>query len=408
MQKPARDPMVQTWTLQIQRALPGNSVLSVGYIGTHGTHLVGNYNWEFNRVPEADILKYRNTINTQTPISDYYSGQTAQALQQVWGSASLPLSSLLKPYPFWSSLNGKQTFDGTNVYHALNVAFDKRFSRGFNFAAAYTYSKNIVNAFTGQIVNMVIDPIHLGPRSGFVGGLTGAFANPARGYRQYQNPDNVAVDRAVAFNDTPQMLNLSGTYELPFGSGRNFLNRKGFLNLLVGGWQLGGNFNATSGVPLGISGPCNAITCRPDLVGDPRAVPGGQNANHWINAAAFLPPFGGDQTFWANPNTSDDRWWQFGTAGPRLPGLRTPGFWNLDTSLGKQFHITETKYFDFRWEAFNALNHQNLGTPNTNYCLPPAADGSTNLVNKSGCEFGRITNIQTDPRTLEFGLKFIW
>jgi hypothetical protein len=137
-------------------------------------------------------------------------------------------------------------------------------------------------------------------------------------------------------------------------------------------------------------------------------VAAGQNADHWINGAAFTPPFGSDQSFWSNPDPTDNRWWQFGTAGARLSGLRSPGFWNLDTSLGKQFHVTENKYFDFRWELFNALNHQNLGLPNTNFCLPPNADGSTDLVHQGGCAFGRITNVQTDPRAMEFALKFVW
>jgi hypothetical protein len=97
--------------------------------------------------------------------------------------------------------------------------------------------------------------------------------------------------------------------------------------------------------------------------------------------------------------------------GPRLANFRSPGFWNLDTSLAKQFHISESKYFEFRWEAFNALNHQNPGLPNggsPSFCLPPKPDGSTDRVHQAGCQFGRITNIQTDPRSMEFALKFFW
>jgi hypothetical protein len=144
------------------------------------------------------------------------------------------------------------------------------------------------------------------------------------------------------------------------------------------------------------------------LVGNPKAVRGGQNANDWINAAAFLPPYGSDQTFWKNPNPNDPRWWQFGTAGALLPNLRSPGYWNFDTSRGKQFRVTESKYFDFRWEMFNALNLQNPWLPNTGYCLPPNPDGSTDTVHQAACQFGRITNVQTDPRALEFALKFVF
>jgi hypothetical protein len=398
--------MVQTWTLEIQRELPGNFALTVGYVGSRGSHLVGNMWANMDTVHTADRVKYGNTINAVVPITNYYSGQTAQALEQVWGTDSLPRSILLEPYPFFSILTPTSTFDGNSIYNALQVQLNKRFSHGLNFNVAYTNSKSINSADTGSMMADTIDPIHFG-RNGYVGGRNGAFFGSAIG-TAYQDPDNIKADRAVAFNDIPQILNLAATYQLPFGAGRSFLNRKGALNQLVGGWSLTPNFHAESGLPLSISGPCNAMTCRPDLVGNPKAVPGGQNANDWINAAAFTPPFGTDQTFWANPNPNDNRWWQFGTAGARLPGLRSPGFWNLDTSLAKQFHFSESKYLELRWEMFNALNHQNLAPPNTSYCLPPGADGETNLVQQAGCAFGRITNIQTDPRAMEFALKFYW
>src|SRR3989454_11766378 len=112
-------------------------------------------------------------------------------------------------------------------------------------------------------------------------------------------------------------------------------------------------------------------SCRPNLVGDPKFKENRsreQQINQWINPAAFDPPFGSDQSFWANYDPNDDRAWQFGTAGPRLPGIRSPGFWNVDAALAKAFHITESKYFEFRWEVFNALNDQNLGFPDTNFC----------------------------------------
>lgn len=159
---------------------------------------------------------------------------------------------------------------------------------------------------------------------------------------------------------------------------------------------------------MSVTCPADGLTSRCDLIGNPENVPGGQNASHWFNSAAFEPAFGGNQSFWANPNPTASNWWLYGTAGEVLPDARGPGFYNLDSSLSKEFHLSEQRYFQFRWEMFNSLNHMNLGLPNTNWCLPPLANGSTNLVNQSGCSFGLITNIATDPRRMEFTLKFYW
>jgi len=93
---------------------------------------------------------------------------------------------------------------------------------------------------------------------------------------------------------------------------------------------------------------------------------------------------------------------------PRTDAVRGPGFWNLDSSLMKDFHLTENRYVEFRWEVFNTLNHQNLALPNTTFCLPPNPDGSVDLVHQDGCTFGRITGVQTDPRNMTFALKFVW
>ena len=76
--------------------------------------------------------------------------------------------------------------------------------------------------------------------------------------------------------------------------------------------------------------------------------------------------------------------------------------------MSKRFALGETRYVLFRWEAFNALNHQSLAYPNVSYCLPPGPGGETDLVHIAGCQFGRITTVQTDPRYLEFALKFVF
>jgi hypothetical protein len=408
--KAAHDPMEESWGLEIQRELPGNFGLSIGYVGTHGTHLIGDSYRNYDYVPTSDLMQDKEGIYASVPITSVYSGVTASELSQVYNTTSLPLSTLYSKFPFWAYVINQEGYDGETTYNGLNVRLTKRTSHGLNLVAAYTYSKKMANPLVGTIAAVDYDTISQAPgRNGYVGGREGtlAWSNGFVG-AVYQNPDNINADRGVADDDVPQMFNLALSYQLPFGSGKQFVNQKGILNQVVGGWVLSGNFNAESGIPLAITGPCNALTCRPDLIGNPKAVPGGQNAADWINAAAFQPVFGSNQAFWAAPDVNSDLWWQYGTAGVRLPGLLSPGFWNVDTSLAKKFHLTESKYFEFRWDLFNALNHQNLGYPNTGYCLPPGPNGETNLVQQAGCSFGLITNIQTDPRAMQFALKFYW
>ncbi|HKW97034.1 MAG TPA: TonB-dependent receptor [Bryobacteraceae bacterium] len=405
---PTRDPTIQMWDFEVEHELPSNMMVSVGYVGNHGTHLVGEAFRQFNFVHTKDVLKYRTTLDALVPISNYFSGQTLTALQQIYGGSQTQLRNLIDDYPAFGTVQDNTGFEGTSIYHGLNTRVQKRLSHGLDFIAAYTFSKKITNAEVANMATMLVDPLHwtkaanVGGRLGAIGGIYGG---------GFQDRDNKNADRAIAADDIAHMFNLASSYELPVGKGKPFLNQGGVVDAVLGGWRLTGNFNAQSGLPLGVGCPGNQITGRCNLVGDPMFKGGRSKAQRiadWINPAAFQPPFGSDQTFWANYDPTDNRAWQFGNAGIRLPGLRSPGFWNVDTTLSKQFHFTEQKYFEFRWEVFNTLNHQNLAIPNTSFCLPPLPDGTTDLVHQAGCSFGRITNIQTDPRAMEFVLKYFF
>jgi hypothetical protein len=130
--KPRREPLVQMWGLEVERELPGNLMMSVGYVGNHGTHLFGGFQ-SYNYVHTADRVKYRTAIDAQIPITDVYSGQTAAKLEEAWGSPVLSRRQLLVDYPFFSRLQSTHSYDGTSIYHGMNLRVQKKYSHGLNF-----------------------------------------------------------------------------------------------------------------------------------------------------------------------------------------------------------------------------------------------------------------------------------
>jgi Carboxypeptidase regulatory-like domain len=420
--KGSKDPYVEQWNFQIQRELPGGVSLSLGYVGTHGMHLFGDEFRSYDHVPTAVRQTLRDNINNPVP--------TDPAIGAIYGcGTSCPAFLVDRPFPQYTDLEANSNPDGFNRYNSLQVRVEKHYSHGLNFIAAYTYQKNIQSANTGSIIGNSATPTTLGRtigRASFVpGAISGGVANGASGQggtSVEENPDDRRRYVALAPDDIPQILNIAGSYDLPFGKGRAFMSTSRPLNWLVGGWTLTQNWNFQSGVPMFFTGPCNGISCRPNLVGNPSSGRSGesrqQQENQWFNPSAFAPVFGSDPSViqavstGLNPDGSAfnyntfDPWWTFGNIGLRPPSGRAPGYWNADVNLSKNFHLTESRYLQFRWTLFNAFNHQNLGLPNTNYCLPPGPNGQTDLVHQFGCQFGKITNVQTDPRSMEFAMKF--
>jgi len=330
-----------------------------------------------------------------------------------------PGSLVLKPYPQWSGVTSNLVGDGFSIYHSLQTKFEKRYSHGLDFIAAYTIQKTIVSQAAGSLLVGALTPSIFNSSSGRAGLVPGG-----RAYEGIEDQDNRRRYNALSVYDIPQMLNVAVNYELPAGKSKPFLNSGGVASKILGGWRLIQNWNIQSGVPLEFYAPCNAVSCKPNLVGDASSGRANKNRqqleNQYFNPTAFSAPFGSDPTVISEITTgltpqgtpvdfnALDPYWQFGNAGLHLPTGRSPGFWNADMTLVKNFHLTESRYFEFKWELFNALNHQNLSLPNTYWCLPPNPDGSVDAVHQFGCQFGKITGIQTDPRAIEFALKFYW
>jgi hypothetical protein len=429
--KGKKDPYVQQWNFSIQQELPSNIVVSAAYVGSHGLHLLGDEIRNLNQIPKADLSKYRWGMND-------YVYEVDPSLNGLWGDCGqwdLPTNNhvvcsgwyALAPYPQWWSAQATLSPDGYSRYHSGQLRVEKRYSHGLNFIGAYTYSKNIVSAGLGALVANSVGPTVLGNRGigriAYVPGAAGGGVADGSTHTGAEDLTNMHRYDAFAPDDVTHVFNMASTYEFPFGKGKKWANTNKWANAIFGGWKLTQNWNFQSGVPMFFTGPCSGaystMTCRPNAVGDLSAGRSGktqqQLQQQWYNPNALCAAWGCDQALTTALSNGDhtfqdsvDSYWQLGNSGLRPPSGRAPGFWNADMSLARNFHFSESKYFNFRWNVFNAFNHQNLGIPNSNWCLPPGPDGETDYVRQFGCSFGQITNVQTDPRGMEFSLKFQW
>ena len=174
-------------------------------------------------------------------------------------------------------------------------------------------------------------------------------------------------------------FSFSGVYEIPYGRGRRFGSGAPVLaDAVLGGWQLSTIAVLRTGFPYTVTTAGNianagGITQVPIRLRDPHISDPGET--RWFDTSAFVAPAA----------------FTLGNAGANP--LVGPGFSNVDLSVSKIFRIRERFTTQFRGEFFNVLNHPNMGQP-----------GAT----LGTASFGRITSTTGDPRTLQFGLKFLY
>ena len=196
---------------------------------------------------------------------------------------------------------------------------------------------------------------------------------------QVQDAYYLRAEHALSDFDARQRYVASLVYLLPFKTA-------GGWNRLVEGWNVAPIVNLQSANPFSPimstlnSGSLNAFD-RPDYVSGQQLYADNKNASQWLNKSAFV----------ANQRG------KFGSAGRNI--LKSPGFSDVDFAVSKTTAIKEGYSLQFRAEAFNILNHPNLGQP-------------VNVVNNAA--FGRITATRTvrgdlgSSRQIQLGLKFIF
>ena len=270
----------------------------------------------------------------------------------------------------WSSI-------GSSSYHALQANVKKQFSHGVQFDLNYTYSKSLDITSAASRVGFSVYGYQ---NIGLVGSrLANAFS------------PNLA--RAVSDFDLTHQLNLNWIVELPFGKGRALAgNDSSLLDAFIGGWQLSGLARWTSGFPFSVDGgqrwPTDwFLTAITQMTSRPRT--GTFKGNGSVNV--FADPAAAQADF-TLPLP--------GGVGSRNV-LRGDGFAGLDMSLVKRWKMpyAETHRLEFRWEVFNVPNLTRFNAQGVGSSLLTSLTQSPN-------SFGAYTSLLTQPRVMQFALRY--
>jgi hypothetical protein len=264
---------------------------------------------------------------------------------------------------------------GYGNYHALQVDFRQKQWHGMQFDANYTWSHTLGvqpdNQWTG-VVNVF----------------------SARNLGQSYGP--------TAF-DLRHVIHASGTFDLPFGSGKQFLNRKGVVDKVLGGWTLGTIFTYQTGLPFQLGGGYGTF----NDYGDGGFTLSGITKSQ-LQSAVGVYHSSSAYSYDINPSLLSA---SSGTCSSYLTGVcqnTTPGafgqnlwlygphLWNDDLSIAKVVPISERVKFSLQAQMLNVFNHPNWANPSSG----PSYIGSTRI---SSSAFGTagLSNMN-GPRLVEF------
>ncbi len=334
-------PRTQQFSLNVQTEFLKNWLLEVGYVGAHGTRLL-----ESRNINQPFLASPQNPIN----------GQTTNTLANV--PLRVPILGF-GPSVFFFETNGNYRHD------SFQSTVTKRFSKGFQFQAAYTWGKTMDDVGNSLAQNSV---------------WGGFFTADAHGDRRKA--------WAPADFDRTHRLVFNYLYEFP-----KFHADSGIAGKVLSGWAFSGVTTFQSGDPLTVQdiragtifgsfffsalatfcpGASNASIPTHGSVGD--------RVDNFLNASAFCPPVQiGDGTGFGNVQRGS---------------VRGPGQSNFDLALNKSTKVgwwTEGATVQFRAEFFNAFNHPQFADPNLLLPFPG---------------FGQITKTRMSPRIIQFALKY--
>jgi hypothetical protein len=390
---PKRSYMIQ-WNLSVQRQLAPTLTLTLGYVGSHGIHLLmrgDDGNMTVPTLTPAGYLfpcGYPKAATTCTP---GFTGGTAAG----GGGVSAQLNQALGVirYIYWNT---------SSNYNGLSANLEKRFSHGFQFQVAYTYSRSLDDdsqTIAGDtFANGLNSPMWFLPKT-------------------FYGPSDFNV---------PNSLTINGLWTLPVPKSLH-----GFANQALGGWEIGSIFSFNNGVPttpIISSDPLGLGNTGADQFGLPNVVSGcnpinsnwKQNNLNYINLNCYTLPTapasmaGECGTFpkAATPPPAGQVYCSNLLGNVSRNSVRGPNLVNLDFSVVKNFpirRISEAFNVQFRAEMFNILNMPSFVPPQ-----PGSGDGNSAVFSSNGSSgggsAGQMTQYATltPSREIQFALKLVW
>ena len=371
-------PRTYSANLTFEYSLRPSLALTAAYVYTHDTNLQGGIGYQH--------------VHQILP-----AGVTTGAGCAGGTFASASGKPSCYPFPDFGGGSYQATY-GTSSYHGLQTTIQQQFANGLNFLFAYTWSKTMSDA--GDLLNGTsADTL----RAAYVPGLGPKF------------------DYSLADFDLRNVFHFSGTYELPFGKGKQFMNQGGFANQVLGGWSTNWILNLQGGQPLGFgcsTGSTSGTGCNDVLVpgkspelGIHTKTVAGNKYPFWIgNPDAFSQPckLKLDPSGSLVPDTTEANCTPLTGAavlGDKRDQISGPGYHRLDFSVFKTFQLDERFALVFRSEFYNIVNHPNFNLPNFGGNGVVAVSGSGDFTSPNFGAIGSTRGAPFNPRQIQFALK---
>jgi len=340
------------FNFNIEREVMANTVATLGYVHSHGMDLWAQKDFNY---PLGQV------------------GADGNLIYGIYNAASNSMAPTPRPNPAYGPLSMADTVADSH-YDALQAAINRRFSRGLQFQASYTFSKSIDDS-------------------------SGTYGLDGGG--SVYNPDNYGQDRGLSNFSRTNNFRLSSVYNLPYTG-------HGLVGQVLGGWQTNFIYSYLSGAPFSVGTIANRINnTSSEAAPRPNAVPGcnlytgvspeqAASGKSWFNASCFTVPAVGE----------------FGNAGRDT--LIGPNLWDVDFALQKNWKVTkisEAFTLQFKAEAFNIFNHpafQNPGSTVFNPALSAAVATNPFAGTVPNAAVGAITATNSSPRQIQLALKLIF